>query len=157
MKRIFLVIVALLSISTNIKSQDSYYISPGISLCWGGENSIMFGWKISLGYFVEENFYFNITYGKQHSIFTDKNTTQINYNYLEIQRGDFYGYSPLSAGGGIGITFLNDKIYPKISLFAGALLFANFNYTFNNNLFDLGANLSLPIPFKEEFRDLDPG
>ncbi len=152
-----LIIFLVISFSINIKAQDDFYISPGLSLSWGGGTSVMFGWKISLGYFVEEKYYYNITFGKQHQLFTENNHDQINYSYLEIQRGDNFGYSPLSAGGGIGMTFIDDQIYPKISLFAGSLIFINLNYTFNKRLFDLGGKLVLPIPFKEENRRLDPG
>lgn len=157
MKKIILVALVFFSISISVGAQESFYISPGLSLGWDGGSSLIFGWKVSLGYYMEEKCYYNITFGKQNTIFTDVKNEQINYGYLEIQRGDFFGYYPFSAGGGIGITFLNDKIYPKISLSAGALLFINLNYTFNKNLFDLGGNLVLPIPFKKEYRDLNPG
>jgi hypothetical protein len=55
------------------------------------------------------------------------------------------------------MTFIDNQIYPKISLFAGSLIFINLNYTFNKKLFDLGGKLVLPIPFKEENRRLGPG
>lgn len=117
----------------------------------------MWGWKISVGYVVMEKYYYNITFGEQKTLLTEINRSNIKYSYLEIQRGDFWGYYPLSAGGGIGMTFLDDKIYPKISLYAGALIFINFNYTINRNVFDVGGRLVLPIPFKEEYRRLGPG
>lgn len=152
-----LIIFLVISFSINIKAQDDFYISPGLSLSWAGGSSVMFGWKIRLGYVVMEKHYYNITFGKQNTLFTESNTNQIKYSYLEIQRGDFWGYYPLSAGGGVGVTFLNDQIYPRISLNTGASLFINFNYTFNKNLFDLGGNIVLPVPFKEENRRLNPG
>ena len=157
MKKIILATLVFFSISLSVEAQESFYISPGLSLGWDGGSSLIFGWKVSLGYYFEEKCYYNITYGKQSTIFTWTKNNQINYSYLEIQRGDFLGYYPMSASGGIGITFLNEKIYPKISLSAGALLFINLNYTFNKNIFDFGGNLVLPIPFKKEYRDIDPG
>lgn len=152
-----LIVFLFISLSINIKAQDDFYISPGLSLSWGGGTSVMFGWKISFGYVSIERYYYNITFGKQNSIFTETKDESLKCSFLEIQRGDFFGYYPLSAGGGVGVTFLNDQLYPRISLNAGALIFINFNYTFNKNLFDLGGKLVLPIPFKEENRRLDPG
>ena len=157
MHKIFFLALCFIIPSINIKAQDDFYISPGLSLSWGGNASVMFGWKISLGYVVMEKYYYNITFGKQNTLFTESNTNQTKYSYLEIQRGDFFNYYPLSAGGGIGVTFLNDQIYPRISLNTGASLFINFNYTFNKKLFDLGGKIVLPVPFKEENRRLDPG
>lgn len=151
------IIILFLSSFINTNGQDSFYISPGISISWDGDTSIMWGWKISLGYVVMEKYYYNITFGKQKTLLTEINHSNLKYSYLEIQRGDFLGYYPLSAGGGIGMTFLDDKIYPKISLYAGALIFININYTINRNVFDVGGKLVLPIPFKEEYRRLGPG
>lgn len=151
------IIIIFISFFINVNGQDSFYISPGISISWGGDTSIMWGWEISLGYVVMEKYYYNITFGKQKTFLTEINHSNLEYSYLEIQRGDFWGYYPLSAGGGIGMTFLDDKIYPKISLYAGALIFINFNYTINRNVFDVGGRLVFPIPFKEEYRRLGPG
>jgi hypothetical protein len=156
-KKILKIIILFIFLFINIKAQDSFYISPGISLSWGGDASMMFGWKISLGYVVMEKYYYNITFGKQKTILSEINSNNLKYSYFEVQRGDFLGYYPLSAGGGIGMTILNDKVYPRLSLYTGALVFINFNYTINKNVFDLGGKLVLPIPFKEEYRRLGPG
>ncbi|MCZ7609365.1 MAG: hypothetical protein M5U17_04305 [Ignavibacterium sp.] len=154
-----LLITIFLSISCfiNVKGQESFYISPGISLSWDGEGSMMLGWKVSVGYVVFEKYYCNLTFGKKNTLFNEINKNNLKYSYLEIQGGGFFGYYPLSAGSGIGITFLADKIYPRISLYAGALIFIDFNYTINKNIFDLGGKLVLPIPFNEEYRKLGPG
>ncbi len=152
-----IIIFLFISSFINIKGQDSFYISPGLSLSWGGDASIMFGWKISLGYVVLEKNYYNITFGKKHTVFTETNNNHLKYSFFEIQGGGFLDYYHLSAGSGIGLTYLNDQIYPRISFFAGTLIFIDLNYTIIKNIFDLGGKLVLPIPFKEEYRRLDPG
>ena len=160
MKKMLLTIVLVISISTNVKPQvhpSSFYISPGISLSWGGNSKIIFGWKFSIGYVKSEEYYYNITFGKKDALNLDVEAVAEDYKYLEIQAGSFFDYSPLSAGGGLGITFLDSKIYPKLSLFGGSLFFATLNYTYNRNIFDLGCSLALPYPFNEELRDLGPG
>lgn len=146
--------------TTSANAQDTnstLYISPGISLSWGGDSNILFGWKLSFGYAKLEKYYCNITYGKKYSLISKDKVNPVEYKYLEIQGGSFLGYSPLSAGGGLGITFSNSKIHPRLSLFGGALLFVNLDYTFNKKIIDLGGSINLPIPFKKEFRDLGPG
>ncbi|MBU0475839.1 MAG: hypothetical protein KKF62_16960 [Bacteroidetes bacterium] len=160
LKKILFTIVAFIFITPNVKSQNTFstfYISPGISISWGGDSNILFGWKLSFGYTKEEKYYYNITYGKKYTLNSKDKVNQLEYKYLEIQIGSFLGYYPLSAGGGLGMTLSNSQIYPRLSLFAGAFFFGNFDYTFNKNIIDLGGNINLPIPFKKEFRDLGPG
>lgn len=158
--KILFVITAIFFISINIKSQDylsTFYVSPGISVSWGGDSNFFFGWKLSLGYFNSEQSYYNITFGGKHTINSGKGVSPLEYKYLELQSGSFLGYYPLSAGAGVGITFSDNDVYPRASLFGGALFFVNVDYTFTRKIFDLGGSISLPIPFKKEFRDLGPG
>lgn len=157
LKKNLFVVLAIVFISTNIKSQDSFYISPGISISWGGNTDVLFGWKISFGYTNSEKYYYNITFGKKNSLFKKDKVNPLEYKYFEIQAGNFLGYYPLSAGGGLGITLSNSKIYPRLSLFGGALFFVNFGYTFNKKIIELGGSINLPIPFKKELRNLGPG
>lgn len=161
MRKILLVIAAVILLPTNVKSQNDYYISPGIRLSWGGNSTIILGWKVSFGFMHSENYsekcYYNITFGKQDVIYSKNSTTDRDLTYWEIQRGDYYGYYPLSAGGGLGISIIKDKVDPKLSLFAGGLLFTHFNYTFTRNLFDIGGELVIPYPFDEDNRDIGAG
>jgi len=62
----------------------------------------------------------------------------------------------LSAGAAVGITFFDSEVYPRASLFGGALFFVNVDYTFTREIFNLGGSINLPIPFKKEFRDVGP-
>ncbi len=152
MKKVLLIMLVIIIEPLNIFPQNSLYISPGISISLSENSTINFGWKISLGYFENEKYYYNITFGKYFPIYTKNNTIKTNKYYSEIQLGDFYGVYPLSIGGGVGIVVEEDNIYPKVTAFGGALLFANLSYIFKRNIFDFGGVLVLPYPFNDEFR-----
>ncbi len=157
MRKVIFFLLIFFSVFQSAQAQASIYVSPGISLGWSAGSSFSFGWKVSLGYCYDSDYYYNITYGKQTTPFAKTEKEKTNYSYLEFQRGDSFGYNPFSAGGGIGMTFIDNKVYPKISLYGGSLLFLHLNYTFTRSIFDVGGNLVLPIPFNSELRDLGAG
>ena len=138
------------AVSGNAQYSDfSFYVSPGVSIGWENKTGAIFGWKISLGYSKMGIYYYNITFGKKSTL--PEKTPY--YYYAEIQSGYYPDYLPIITGVGLGATFLNNHVYPRVSFSGGLLLFANIDYTFKAKLYNMGGSLVFPYPFNKHFRD----
>jgi len=151
LSKLLFLFICLIAVENNY----AQYISPGIRLGYDFNSHTTFEVKVSVGLAVGGSIY-NITVGKKYSI--NNKETYLSHNYIDLQAGDFSKPSSESKtqlfyGAGIGMVFYDTngtrKYRPRITVFAGYLLFTTFDFYLNeqNNVeSDLGLQLVLPIP-----------
>ncbi len=145
-KHLFLVFIFW----THLSAQ---YVSPGVRLGYDFNNHLIFGIKLSVGAYQDGSF-INLTFGKKFLIGSSNTLPYSNYNYIDLQMGQLT--APIGGrkvqifyGGGLGLIFFKGHWAPRITTFAGNLLFATLDFNFvkqKNPHSDLGLQLVLPIP-----------
>lgn len=156
-------LILFLLIVSNANAEDpesTNYISPGCRISWNFKSTVLLDVKVSFGRMQSEEYYYNLTIGKKFVLGNNAKSDGSQHFYLDIQSGSFFDYYPLSAGGGLGVAIFTKpeviKLYPRLTIFGGAGLFCTLDYVFIKNLTDFGLQAVLPIPFNEDYRELDP-
>jgi len=125
------ILLLLLSKNTTAKSNIFPYISPGIEIGFGKHGANLTT-KISVGVNLDDFSFVNITYGRAIPVKSVSPSFKNGYRFVEAEGGRSL-YSAFIGGGGAGVVFLRDEklvILPKVTLFAGALLFFRTDHIF---------------------------
>lgn len=148
MKNLLFAILFLIILSGQAICKEYFYFSPGITFGWNIGNGFNFTPKLSLGWVNTNLEIYNITYS--YNFHTEKKDPQFDYkdyHSFELQMGSVR----YCVGGGAGFAIIDDKkslqIAPKITLFAGAGLYANMDMLLVNRKLNtnLGVQVVLPI------------
>lgn len=152
MKQVLYSFLLFLLLSSFNNATDVIYISPGLTLGFNSNSKFMIGWKLSIGYSEIDKNYYNITVGKQFAL--GKYPSSPNeLLYIEIQGGKFNNEA-FALGGGAGISYFEDKFYPRVSASFGGGFFLNLDYTLFRNLVYGGVESVLPIPINKSIKDI---
>jgi len=148
-KRLFILALFLFPL-TRIWSQSIPYISPGVTLSYNFNGSLVFSPKISVG-LVENGNFINLTLGKSWS--TDPKTYP--HSFVEFQYGTLsfnlkFRNQKLFLGGGVGFSLPSKEDKPasfRLTLFGGFFYFLNMSFLFmEQTQYELGGQVVLPIP-----------
>lgn len=131
------------------------YISPGLMLAWNSRRVQTVNIKIGAGVAYNPSHHYAVdmgfaalTFGKRTCI--EHTFSDLDYRYLDIEGGLFKGF--FVGGSGIGLAFYKEENgktvpVPKISFFAGDVLFVRTDIVFRKvkKDVDVGGMLVLPI------------
>lgn len=152
MKQLLYSILLFLLLSSFSFTTDVIYISPGLTLSFNSNSKFMIGWKLSVDYSEIDKNYYNIIVGKQFAL--GKYPPSPNeLLYVEIQGGKFDNEA-FALGGGAGISYFEDKFYPRVSASFGGCFFLNLDYTLFRNLVNGGIESVLPVPINKSIKDI---